>query len=570
MSTEWSAQKTQFLASEGHTLALGGPGAGKTHVALVKARNAIRAGMLKPGQKVLFLSFARPTVARIIEKATELISHNDLHHLEVSTYHGFAWSILRSHAYLLNGKTTVELLPPPEASAHLSDIPKTDHEREKHRLFFEEGKLHFDLFARLVSELLQSSRRLAAVYANSYPIIILDEFQDTNADEWAMILQIGKESLLVALADPEQRIYEFRGADPRRLQEFLEAFNAQSFDFAGENYRSSGTDIITFGNDLLRGANKGRKYDQVQVQFYGFFQGRSPHFSAKATVIRALTRLKDVPNKSVAILVPSKRLMLDFSGYLSSALDGLPGLDHDVAMDAEPPALAAVVIAALMEGGTAAEIAHRVLNALYSQLRGRRGSRKTPASELALAEALKAYLTTGKIKGSNRQLIISEIQRISAEREQMIMTGDGGDDWLSLRRKLEHSSADALKQVAIDAKYLRLLHRGSVLRTRLGELWRAQGNYRGAEEAVRNALVQEHFASAQRDWRGIHLMTIHKSKGKEFDEVVIYDGVYQRIFRNPDDEKAVAQDLLALRVAATRAVRRATILTPRSEPCRFL
>ncbi|HBO7191100.1 TPA: ATP-dependent helicase, partial [Pseudomonas aeruginosa] len=64
---------------------MGGPGGGKTHVALVKARDEIRSGVLKPGQKILFLSFARPTVARIIEKASELISREDLKQLEVST-----------------------------------------------------------------------------------------------------------------------------------------------------------------------------------------------------------------------------------------------------------------------------------------------------------------------------------------------------------------------------------------------------------------------------------------------------------------------------------------------------
>lgn len=79
--------------------------------------------------------------------------------------------------------------------------------------------------------------------------------------------------------------------------------------------------------------------------------GKSLHFNAKAAVLSALDRLKAIPDKSIAILVPSKRLMLELSDYLSSAADGLPELHHDVAMDAEPPALAAGVIATLLEGG---------------------------------------------------------------------------------------------------------------------------------------------------------------------------------------------------------------------------
>jgi len=570
MTGPWSIQKQRFLECPGHALALGGPGAGKTHIALVKARDEIRSGVLRPGQKVLFLSFARPTVARIIEKSSELISREELHWLEVSTYHGFAWSILKSHAYLLNGRSDLRILPPPEAAALLTDVDKDQHDAEKQRLFEQEGRLHFDLFARLVAELFRGSCRLASIYSDSYPMVILDEFQDTNGDEWALIQQLGRRSRLVALADPDQRIYEFRGADPRRIGDFLETFGAASFDFSGENHRSSGTDIATYGNDLLTGANKGKTYQQVKVRCYDFMGGRSLHFSAKAAVFAALDRLKNVPDKSIAVLVPSKRLMLDLSCYLTSIADNLPELYHDVAMDAEPPALAAGVIATVLEGGNPADVAGRVLGALYSHIRGRRGGKQTPQAELDLAGALSGFVTTGKIRGAKRQMIVAEVQRISAERQYLQLSGDPAEDWVRVRGMLASSSADTLKLVATDARYLRILRRGSILRTNLDALWRAHGDYQGAVDAVQSALLQEHFAAAQKDWRGIHLMTIHRSKGKEFDEVVVYDGMFQRIARKPDDPKAYAQDLLALRVGVTRAIRRASILTPKRDPCPFL
>jgi len=211
-----------------------------------------------------------------------------------------------------------------------------------------------------------------------------------------------------------------------------------------------------------------------------------------------------------------------------------------------------------------------MLGALHSHIRGRRGGKPTPQSELDLAGALSGFLSSGKIRGAKRQLIVSEVQRIAELRQQLQLTGDPAEDWLQLRGLLQSSAAVALKQVATDARYLRLLHRGSVLRANLGALWRAQGEYKGAEEAVRSALMQEHFAAAQKDWRGIHLMTIHKSKGKEFDEVIIYDGLYQRIAKATQDPKICAQDLLVLRVGVTRAIRRTTILTPKRDTCPFL
>lgn len=570
MAEVWGTEKAAFLASEAHALALGGPGAGKTHVALIKARNEIRAGLLKEGQKVLFLSFARATVARIIEKASELIGRDELQDLEINTYHSFAWTILKSHAYLLNGKRDLQLLPPPEAAAHFSDVPKEGHQSEKDRLFNEEGRLHFDLFAKLSATLLARSQKLRHIYSDAYPLIILDEFQDTDADQWSLIKELGRESRLIALGDPDQRIYEFRGADPARLQEFVEAFEADTFDFTGENHRSNGTDITAFAKDLRVGANKGKAYNDVKVLVYPFYKRRSPYFFVKTELLRALKRLEAVPERSVAVLVPSRSMMLRASEYLSSDKDGLPVLEHDVAMDAEPPALAASVIAAALASGAPTVIATRLVTTLHTHVRGRGGRDGTPQAELQLASALGAFMTTGKIVGKNRKEIVSECQRIAAECAALEFTGNPEDDWLTVRRMFRASSADTLVRVSDDARFLRLLHRGSALRISLGGLWKAQGNYAGAEQAVRDALLQEHFAAAQSKTRGIHVMTMHKSKGKEFHEVIIFEGQYQgRLMKQPGNAKQVAQDRLTLLVAVTRAMRRASILTPKADPSKF-
>ena len=69
----------------------------------------------------------------------------------------------------------------------------------------------------------------------------------------------------VALADPEQRIYDFRGADPKRITQFIESFKPKIFDFGQQNNRSNGKDIAEFGNDLLQGKNTGKQYKDVSV-----------------------------------------------------------------------------------------------------------------------------------------------------------------------------------------------------------------------------------------------------------------------------------------------------------------
>lgn len=66
--TETRDLRDTVIACEKHILVLGGPGSGKTTLALRKAVHRIRQGLL-PGQSVLFLSFSRAAVARIADAA---------------------------------------------------------------------------------------------------------------------------------------------------------------------------------------------------------------------------------------------------------------------------------------------------------------------------------------------------------------------------------------------------------------------------------------------------------------------------------------------------------------------
>lgn len=572
IEVDLSAEKKRFLTADGHLLALGGPGSGKTYIALRKAEQVALGGSLRHGQRVLFLSFARATIARVDQQARAILrtAHDAL---EVSTYHGFAWRLLQSHGYLLVGGRRIVLLPPPEAKARLSSVAPAERGEEIKRLLNEEGLLHFDLFAPLAASLLERSERIRHMICSAYPLIILDEFQDTNADEWRMIQSLSERSCLVCLADAEQRIYDFRGADPRRIGDFVSACSPNQFDLANENRRSSGTDIVTYGNDLLTGVNRARGYNDVEIVESRFYKGRSPHFDLKTRVLQVRRRLMGVPAWpwSLAILVPSKQLMLEVSDYLISALDGLPKINHEVALDGAGPALAAALIAALLEAGDDSSIAaRRLVSDLCVHIRGRRD--EVSKENAGMVDALSAYAQAGaRVRGKNRQLVVVEAEAIVAMRQGLRFSGDPAADWLEIRRLLEGSKAELFRTVAVDAKYLRLLHKGALLRARLGALWRKNQSYVGATVAVREALLQEHFSMALKDWRGVHVMTIHKAKGKEFDEVVLYEGMFQgRYLRRDSTLEELARSRLVLRVGVTRAMRRATIMTPIGDRCALL
>lgn len=575
-----SAENQRFIGGAGHSVVIGGPGCGKTTMALLKAHQEVTKKGLKPGQRLLFLSFARATIARVEQHAKTILDAESRSDLEINTYHGFTWALLRSHGYLLVRKgLKLKLLPPPQAASLLASIEGNDaKEAEKQRLFIENGQVHFDLFASLAADLFRRSPKLRNIVCQRYPIIILDEFQDTNGDEWALIKELGKGSTLIALADPEQRIYEFRGASANRIAEYEEQFKPTLYDFSGDRHRSAGTDICDYGNDLLTGRNRGKKYKNVTLHPYPIRKKDGRHLHLKVRVIQRIQHLHALGKPwSLAVLVPTKSLMLDVSDYLSSSqtFSGnkkIPKVNHEVALETAGPALAATVIGGLLEGGASpADIAQRLITDLCDHIKGRKGTDTPSKAQLELAFSLADYLSSGNLRGKKRKALAAECLAIGKARFELSLSGDPEKDWLRVRALLGGASSADLRTIAEDALYLKFLHKGAQLRTRLSEIWRGSRGYIGARQAILDALLQEHFATSTKDFSGVHVMTMHKSKGKEFDEVICYEGTFQgRYVRADADEGRRRQALFSLRVGVTRSKAHTSIFTPAADPCPFL
>lgn len=572
----------ELLHTSGHCLVLGGPGSGKTTVALVKANLAIESHEWDDFRQVLFLSFARSTVARIGEAASGQISKKLSKRIELTTYHSFIWQLIKSHGYLHSGKK-LKLLPPHEAAARMANACKGLDKKqfaearngECRRLLEEEGLLNFDLFAEVASDILESSDKLCQVISSRHPIVFLDEFQDTNASEYRFVKCLARNSTIVALADPEQRIYEFRGADPKRIPDCIADFSPSTFDLAQRNHRSNGTDILEFANDLLKKTAADYEYDNVKIVMFRTLRGAAQHTLLKANTLKAIKRASKRNNDwSVAILVPTKSLMLAVSDHLSGeqklGQSTLPKLSNEVAVDSEGPSLAGVTIGRLLECSSMSEEAavDCLIKDICTHIVGRRGGRPPSQADVKLIDGVEQFLIQRKVRGSKRQLVIDECQRIVREVRELNYTGDPFVDWVSVRALLSESNSQVIECLGSDAKYLRFLRKGASLRIRLTDLWRNQRSYVGSAAAVQKAFINEHFVAKSQKPQGLHVMTIHKSKGKEFDEVVIYEGVHRdRIVRDVNDEKGLAQATLSLRVGVSRAKHRVTILTPRDAPC---
>jgi DNA helicase-2/ATP-dependent DNA helicase PcrA len=563
-------KRISLINSNGHLMVKGGPGSGKTTISLYKAQRLVESEILQKGQKILFLSFARSTVSRVMESAKEIVSKEVLSCLEVNTYHSFAWSIIQCYGKLLVKNKVITLISPPDASSLFFGLNKDDRRKKSLSLFYEEGILAFDLFAELAVEILRRSNTICNILSDGYPYIFVDEFQDTDVHEWELIKLLGTKSSIIALADPYQRIYDFRGASPKRISDYNSHFSPTEFDFGKENNRSGGTDIADFGNDLLTGANIGKTYKHVVKNRYAF-DGAEPMSSIKYNLLASLKRIKKVkPNGhwSIAILVRTKANTLAVSSYLSKSSKRLSEFNHEVLIDPAGPALAAVLIASLLEQQSKAECLDAFVVNIIAHLRGRKNS--ITKADLTFSEVLTSYRKGANIRGKNRQFLISEIERVVEQLGNLEFEGIPERDWIKTRNLIEKCEHEVLKNIFLDAKYIRLLNRGAILSEKLAQSWRDNANYANSRNAVKDALVQEHFSMSTRNYSGIFVMTMHKSKGKEFDEVIIWEDKYQSIVPFQANAGAIEQARYLLRVAVTRAKSYTTINTPAASPCILL
>lgn len=165
-------------------------------------------------------------VNRLLEAIDEErgISKEEKTRIDVNTYHAFFWRVLKTHGYLVGLPRRLSLITPANEAIALSAIRRgykpdsklSDTERankhlaedkERTRLSEQEGRISFGVFARYVSKLLLASNKVRNLITSAFPVIVLDEFQDTTADQWSVVKALGTGSTLIALADPEQRIH---------------------------------------------------------------------------------------------------------------------------------------------------------------------------------------------------------------------------------------------------------------------------------------------------------------------------------------------------------------------------
>lgn len=138
------------------------------------------------------------------------------------------------------------------------------------KLCWSKGIIHHEDVLYFSYRLLKSYPVIGEVLSANYPYILLDEFQDTNPIQTEIIKRLSNSGIVGVIGDPAQSIYKFQGAS---RQSFL------SFQLPGQNNymingnRRSGSGIVTFlnkirGSDMEQTCVKNKMVDYVSLIEY--------------------------------------------------------------------------------------------------------------------------------------------------------------------------------------------------------------------------------------------------------------------------------------------------------------
>lgn len=559
MTFELTGEAREAYEHDGRIMVLGGPGSGKTTLSLLKCQRLIPS--LEPGQQILFLSFSRAAIRQVMLRCRDILKAQERAHISVQTYHAFCMDVLRAHGRLLSGKPARIMFPDREKVARADFDGDWDVERE--RLATDESLYAFDLFAAGAARLVGRIDKVAELIADRFPVIILDEFQDTSDSQWALVQALAKRSHLIILADPDQRIFEYDDkVNPNRLDQVRETLGPAEFDLGGENHRSPDAGILQYADAILRNRPIPATPD-VQLRSVYTSALESTTHMAVISLFSAL-RKKGITNPSIAVLARANGLVSDVSGWLSVSRTyrgaQLKPVSHEVVWDVELTAAAALVVASILEwpADGSADAAAGTLIAISNFYEV-----KNAISNRPIASAIKAkesYRQNATLVGEGKAARLKAAKQIVEQQSAGVMfVGDPVADWRTAR---DIVSATGLSDIVQSARFVRLFGATDEIGGRLSELWDRVGGYVDVVALVRRTLDQGRLATEFREPRGCVLMNIHKSKGKEFDGVVIVEGMYKGVFFDSREDPPHMAGRRLLRVAITRARHKVVIVRP--------
>ena len=285
------AQREAVTAPLEPLLVIAGAGSGKTRVLTHRIAWLIDVEGVSP-QGLLAVTFTNKAAAEMRGRIESLLQM-PVNHLWIGTFHGLAHRILRRHwceaglpqnfqiidsddqlrilkrlirgleieddrwvpreiQYFINAQKDEGLRP-----QHLDD--ENDPNRRQQIAFYQQyqeicdrgGLVDFAELLLRAHELWRDNAELLDYYRRRFRHLLVDEFQDTNAIQYAWLrLLAGKDGVPFVVGDDDQSIYRWRGARVEHIHRFKQDFPGASTVKLEQNYRSTET-ILNAANAVI-------------------------------------------------------------------------------------------------------------------------------------------------------------------------------------------------------------------------------------------------------------------------------------------------------------------------------
>ena len=285
------AQREAVTAPPEPALVIAGAGSGKTRVLVHRAAWLIDVEGVSP-QSLLAVTFTNKAAAEMRNRIEALLGM-PVQHLWIGTFHGLAHRMLRRHFREANLPQNFQIIDsddqlrlikrllknleiddsrwaPKEIQwfinaqkdeglrpVHLDD--EGDPNRRQLIAFYQSyeeicqrgGLVDFAELLLRAHEVLRDNAELLEHYRRRFKHLLVDEFQDTNAIQYAWLrLLAGSTGVPFAVGDDDQSIYRWRGARVEHIHRFQNDFPGTRIVKLEQNYRSTET-ILNAANAVI-------------------------------------------------------------------------------------------------------------------------------------------------------------------------------------------------------------------------------------------------------------------------------------------------------------------------------
>jgi len=287
------AQKEAVLYLDGPLLIVAGAGSGKTKVLTSRIAHIIKEKKAFPNQ-ILSVTFTNKAAKEMQNRVSSILNSEAIGLSWLGTFHSICAKLLRKHATAAGLTSNFTIIDTDDQVRLIKNICKAENidikqlapkyilsiiDRWKNKGFYPNEVIvnKNDIYEKTVLPLykiyqkkildlnacdfgdlilhvvkiLERNLDIREMYSNNFKYILVDEYQDTNyiQSRWLYLLS-EKHKNICCVGDDDQSIYSWRGAEIKNFLEFDQVYQKSKVIRLEENYRSS-QNILSVASNLI-------------------------------------------------------------------------------------------------------------------------------------------------------------------------------------------------------------------------------------------------------------------------------------------------------------------------------